>query len=107
MRKPLAEYKKEMSLRDTLRTLKGQIESILWQLRNMNTSAAAGTGSSSSFSVETVETLPPIPEDGYQMVFWTSLGAGVGDDQTWEAFAGQARWYPCQRPTTLSGAPGV
>jgi len=106
MRKPLAEYKKEMSLRDTLRTLKGQIESILWMLRNMNTSAASGTSvSGSAFSVDTVEILPAIPDEGYQMVFWTSVGAGTGDDQTWEAFAGQSRWYPCQKPTTLSGTP--
>lgn len=106
MRRRIKEVKAEAQTKDSFRVIRGKIEWIMWMLGNMNTSAASGTSvSGSSFSVDTVETLPAIPTVGYQMVFWTSVGAGVGDDQTWEAYAGQSRWYPCQKPTTLSGTP--
>ena len=84
--------------------MKSQIEYILWLLSNTTSTNGAGS-SSSSFSVDIVESLPALPDPGYRMVFWTSAGAGTGDDQTWEAHAGQTRWYPCQKPTTLSGVP--
>lgn len=106
MKLSLRELQETRTLRNTISTLKTQIEYILWLLAN-TTSNTASTVVGSGFSVEVVETLPAIPTTGYQMVFWTSVGAGVGDDQTWEAYPGQSRWYPCQKPTTLSGAPGA
>lgn len=48
------------------------------------------------FVIEKVLNLPPIPTFGAKLVFWTSEGAGTGDDQIWGAFAGQVRWYPMQ-----------
>jgi hypothetical protein len=109
MRQNLQDTRKAQQTRDAIRAIRGNIETIFWMLRNMNTSAASGTGdgTGTSFSVEVVESLPAIPTVAYKMVFWTSAGAGTGDDQTWEAFPGQTRWYPCQKPTTLSGAPGA
>lgn len=71
MRKPLAEYKKEMSLRDTLRTLKGQIESILWMLRNMNTSAASTDATSIIWYTAASKAALPDAGDG---VASTALG---------------------------------
>lgn len=57
-------------------------------------------------SVPTVETLPTIPTAAgqYRKVFWTSAGAGTGDDQLWEVYYGQEAWTPCQKQTTKSGA---
>lgn len=59
-----------------------------------------------STSVPTVETLPTIPTAAgqYRKVFWTSAGAGTGDDQCWEVYYGQTAWTPCQKQTTKSGA---
>lgn len=56
---------------------------------------------------EVVQTLPAIPTTGMKEVYWTSTGAGTGDDQVWRAFAGQSQWFPTQRLTDLSGNPGV
>jgi hypothetical protein len=56
-------------------------------------------------SVSTVEVLPEIPATGARFVYWTSVGAGTGDDQIWVAYAGQDRWYALQRPSLLSGIP--
>lgn len=108
MRKRLQQSQQERANRDNIRVLGGWIELLFWMLRNMNTSAASGTGTTVIGSgVDTVETLPAIPTLGHRKVFWTSVGAGTGDDQLWEAYVGQSRWYPCQKPTTHSGAPGV
>ncbi len=56
-------------------------------------------------NVATVEVLPAIPATGARFVFWTSAGAGTGDDQMWVAFAGQSAWTPVQFLTSLSGVP--
>lgn len=111
MRKRLQQSQQERANRDNIRVLGGWIELLFWMLRNMNTSAASGTGGSgtpgTSFSVEEVDDLPAIPVEGYKMVYWkTPTQGGSGDGQTWEAYSGQARWYPCQKYTALSGAPG-
>ena len=105
MKLTLKELQEARTLRNTIATIKTQIEYILWLLANTTSNAASSVSTGSGFSVDEVETLPAIPTTGYSMVFWTSVGAGTGDDQTWEAYPGQARWYPCQKPTTLSGAP--
>lgn len=106
MRRRLRAIRKENSILDSIREIRGKIEYILWLIRNTNAPSVVES-SSSSFSVPTVETLPAIPTgyEEYQAVFWTSVGAGTGDDQVWEAYVGQGRWYPCQKPTTLSGVP--
>ena len=62
-------------------------------------------GSGGGFSVATVLELPEIPDNVYRKVFWTSAGAGNGDDQLWEVYAGQTAWTPCQKFTSLSGVP--
>lgn len=64
----------------------------------------AGRGGS-GLSITPVLTLPPIPSSGARIVFWTSAGAGTGDDQMWMAFAGQTEWTAMQFATTLSGVP--
>jgi hypothetical protein len=56
-------------------------------------------------NVPTVQTLPQIPTTGHRVVFWTSAGAGTGDDQWWAASAGDTRWHPLWFTTDLSGAP--
>jgi len=66
--------------------------------------AGAGMGAAvSGLRIDIVEELPPIPDYGGRFVFWTSAGAGTGDNQIWMAFAGQTRWTPSQYPTTKSG----
>jgi hypothetical protein len=57
--------------------------------------------------VPTVEELPAVPTvaNTYQMVFWTSAGAGDGDDRVWWTYYGLTRWYPLVY-TTLAGTPG-
>jgi hypothetical protein len=54
---------------------------------------------------EIVNTLPAVPSVGSRRVFWRSTSGGTGDDQIWEAHAGQSRWYPSQKPTNKSGTP--
>lgn len=60
-------------------------------------------GGASVSAILVVETLPPIPNAGMEEVYWTSVGAGTGDDQVWRAYAGQSSWTPTQKLTTLSG----
>lgn len=55
--------------------------------------------------VITVEVLPVLPTTGFEEVFWTSVGAGTGDDQVWRAHAGDTKWTPTQRFTSHSGVP--
>ncbi len=62
-------------------------------------------GRGAGLSVQTVLVLPAIPATGAQFVYWTSAGAGTGDDQIWVAYAGQSAWTPMQKFTTLSGVP--
>lgn len=54
-----------------------------------------------------VEELPAIPTEAdiLQFVFWTSAGAGDGDDQVWWTREGLTRWYPMTY-STLDGTPG-
>lgn len=107
MRQKLIEIRKERKDRDQFRSVLKHIETIYWTLRNMNTSISSSSSSSgSSFDVPSVPVLPPISDTGYQKVFWTSADGGSGDNQTWDTYTGQTRWYPCQKPTTLSGVPG-
>ncbi len=49
--------------------------------------------------IETVSSLPPIPEGGMREVFWT------GDNQIWKVFAGQSKWTATQYTSSLSGVP--
>lgn len=67
--------------------------------------AKKGKGGGGGLSITTVLTLPSIPASGGKMVFWTSAGAGTGDDQIWIAYAGQTEWTPMQFVTSLSGTP--
>lgn len=60
---------------------------------------------STGLRIEKVLALPPIPTSGGRFVFWTSEGAGTGDDQIWVAYAGQTAWTPMQKYTTKSGTP--
>lgn len=62
-------------------------------------------GGGTTMRVQTVLALPAIPTTGMKEVFWTSAGEGTGDDQVWRAYAGQTRWYPTQKWTSLSGTP--
>ena len=56
-------------------------------------------------TIDTVLVLPAIPTTGGRMVYWTSAGAGDGDDQIWVAYAGQTDWTPVQALTSLDGTP--
>jgi hypothetical protein len=55
--------------------------------------------------IRTVLALPAIPTVGSDAVFWTSAGAGNGDDQIWDTYAGQTAWTPRQFLTASSGTP--
>lgn len=65
----------------------------------------ATIGGGAGLTISTVLVLPAIPTTGGRFVYWTSAGAGTGDDQIWVAYAGQDRWYAIQRPSLLSGIP--
>jgi len=67
--------------------------------------AKKGRGGGGGLSVATVLTLPAIPASGAKFVFWTSAGAGTGDDQIWVAYAGQTAWTAMQFLSSLSGTP--
>lgn len=112
MRQNLEDSRKDAGVRDSIRAIRGNIETIFWMLRNMNTSAATvlvgdDGGGGSNFNVETVLELPDIPSTPgtYKRVFWTSNGAGNGDNQMWEVYAGQTKYTACQYTTLLSGVP--
>ena len=62
-------------------------------------------GGGAGLTIDTVEALPAIPTTGGRMVYWTSAGAGDGDDQIWVAYAGQTDWTPMQALTSLDGTP--
>jgi hypothetical protein len=62
-------------------------------------------GGGAGLTIDTVEALPAIPTTGGRMVFWTSAGAGDGDNQIWVAYAGQTDWTPLQALTSLDGTP--
>lgn len=104
MRRRLREQRKESIVDDTLRIFRGMIESLHWSLPN-TTAGASTTGS--DFEVLTVLELPDIPTTPgtHAQVFWTSAGAGNGDDQEWQTYAGKTRWYPSWFPTDKSGVP--
>ena len=110
MRERLRKFKERLSIQDSIRELRGQVEYILWYIGTIPSAIPSVTGGSggSSFSVPTVEELPAIPTDPetFSQVFWTSAGAGTGDDQVWHTYTGMTRWYPTL-PTTKSGAPGA
>lgn len=67
--------------------------------------AKKGKGGGGGLTISTVLTLPAIPTSGAKFVFWTSAGAGTGDDQIWVAYAGQTAYTPMQAVTSLSGTP--
>jgi hypothetical protein len=67
--------------------------------------AQQGAVGGGGFDVAIVAALPPLPESGIKMVFWTSDDGGTGDDQLWVAFAGQPAYTPMQYYTVLSGVP--
>lgn len=75
---------------------------------NVRVSSGGGGGSGASRNTPTVETLPAIPTtpETEKRVFWTSAGAGTGDDQVWHAYTGQSRWYPTTF-TDKDGTPGA
>ncbi|MBW2638355.1 MAG: phage tail protein [Deltaproteobacteria bacterium] len=60
--------------------------------------------------VETVGDLPSIPaqiegDDVFRLVYWTSAGAGNGDDQLWFASSINSQWWPMQKATEETGTP--
>jgi len=67
--------------------------------------APRGLGSSGGANVSTVEALPAIPSSGMLEVYWTSTGAGTGDNQVWRAYAGQTSYTPTQKLSNNSGVP--
>lgn len=70
-----------------------------------STQRSVGGGSISS-SIRAVGALPAIPTSGADSVFWDStISPNTGDDQIWDAYAGQSAWYPRQFLTTKSGTP--
>lgn len=73
--------------------------------RNADRGQARPTGGGGGSNCPTVLVLPAIPTGGMREVFWTSVGAGTGDDQVWRAFAGQGAWTPTQFTSILSGTP--
>jgi hypothetical protein len=64
-----------------------------------------GGGGGGTGNHRTVEELPPIPESGYDIVFWTSEGDGNGDDQLWGVGYGATEWAPAFYVSDLSGVP--
>jgi len=72
----------------------------------LSASAAQGRhATSATLAVPTVEVLPAIPATGSKTVYWTSAGAGTGDDQEWKAHAGQTAYTATQFTSSLDGEP--
>lgn len=71
------------------------------------TTEEGGAGANGRVTCPTVEELPAVPTVAnlLQFVFWTSAGAGDGDDQVWWTRTGLTRWYPMTY-STLNGTPG-
>ena len=74
------------------------------------TGGRAGGAKSSTqaqtLSVDTVENLPAVPTSGIRFVYWTSAGAGTGDNQVWSATEYDSVWTPEQQTTTNNNTPG-
>jgi len=68
---------------------------------------AVGLGGGATSGRRIVEELPPLPTSGWDEVFWTSVGAGNGDDQPWGAGtgAGVTEWAPLYYVSAKSGVP--
>jgi len=61
---------------------------------------------STTTTIPAVGALPAIPTSGSLSVFWDStIPPYTGDNQIWDAYAGQNVWYPRQFLTTKSGTP--
>lgn len=103
MNRTLKEIHTEREAKDTIASLKSQIEHLYWLLKNTNSGVT--TPSSAVFSVSKVLELPAVPAtaETFQMVFWSS--EGTGDDKVWWTYTGLTRWYPMAY-TTLDGTPG-
>ncbi len=89
-------------------TLERLLNRILLEIERLRVSKANSLSSDEvSTTIDTVLELPEIPTTPgtYKKVFWTSAGAGNGDDQMWEVYYGQTEYTPCQYSTLLSGVP--
>jgi len=63
-------------------------------------------GSALGLGVTKVETLPDIPTTGNgKVVYWTSEGAGNGNDSWWFTTPRLTEWFPLGPFTALSGDP--
>ena len=88
MKRRLRETRNELDTQKSLRTIRGLIEYILWYLKLSGSSIVLNQGVEGTiifdgtFYTPIVETLPAIPTtpETYRQVFWTSAGAGTGDD---------------------------
>ena len=59
-----------------------------------------------SYAIRSVGTLPAIPTNGMDEVYWDStITPNTGDDQVWRVYAGQTKWTPTQKFTSKSGVP--
>lgn len=72
------------------------------------TTGEGGAGANGRLVCPTVEELPAVPTDTdiLQFVFWTSAGAGDGNDNIWWTRTDLTRWYPLTY-STLDGTPGA
>jgi hypothetical protein len=95
----------------TLRMLEQRTADLPTRLRGGGSGGGAGESEDTSgrLIVPIVETLPAVPTAAarMQLVYWTSDGAGTGDDGIWYTYTGMTRWYPLGHYTTLDGTPGA
>ena len=78
-------------LEDLVGRMEREIEELREQLAGIPLRLATGGGGGGS-EIPTVEVLPDIPSTGFKIVFWTSEGAGTGDNRLWFAAVGDTQW---------------
>lgn len=89
-------------MRDMMRRLK-DLERITAKIPS-RVKPGGGSGGT-ALGIRTVEYLPSLPTETWDVVYWTSDGAGTGDNQWWGAGPDSTEWAPMFDVSNLSGVP--
>lgn len=79
-------------LEDLVGRLERELDELRDELANVPLRLTVGGVGGGATGIPTVEVLPEIPASGFRLVFWTSEGAGTGDDRLWFVAAGDSQW---------------
>ena len=83
-----------------VRRLEEGLDRVSARTERIGLARRSGGGAGGAISIETVDTFPPIPEEGTRIVHFS------GDGGLWKASVGDAHWFPMSDWTDYEGTPG-